>query len=122
MKGETLEQLDNLRASETRYRRLFESARDGILILDAGNGEITDVNPYMEELLDYPRADFLGKQLSEIGLLKDKQASAHAFRLLQQNGYIRYESLPLETRSGKKREVEFVSNIYEEAGRSVIQC
>ncbi len=122
MKGETLEQLDDLRASETRYRRLFESARDGILILDAGNGEITDVNPYMEELLDYPRTDFLEKQLSEIGLLKDKQASADAFRLLQQNGYIRYESLPLETRSGKKREVEFVSNIYEEAGRSVIQC
>jgi hypothetical protein len=30
-----------LKASETRYRRLFEAAEDGILILDADTGEVT---------------------------------------------------------------------------------
>jgi len=122
MNGETPGRFDDLRASETRYRRLFESSRDGILILDARSRKIIDANPYMEQLLDYSRADFLGKELWEIGLLKDEKANADAFRQLQEKGYIRYEGLPLETKSGKRREVEFVSNVYEEAGRQVVQC
>ena len=43
-----------LRLSELRYRRLFETAQDGILILDANSGEIMDVNPFLIDLLDYP--------------------------------------------------------------------
>jgi len=38
-----------LPASQDRYRRLFETARDGILILDAATGRITEVNPFMTE-------------------------------------------------------------------------
>lgn len=113
--------LEDLKASEIRYRRLFEAARDGILILDAVSRKITDANPYMMELLDYSRDDFLGKELWEIGILRDKEASAAAFRQLQENGYIRYEEF-LETSGGQIREVEFVSNVYEEAGRQVAQC
>lgn len=116
------EPLDNLQASEIRYRRLFECARDGILILDATSRKITDANPYMTDLLDYPRDYFLGKELWEIGMLKDEEESAAAFQQLQENGYIRYENLPLETRDGEVREVEFVSNVYDEAARQVIQC
>src|SRR5690348_9259244 len=88
---------DRLRISEIRYRRLFETARDGILIVDAVTRQITDVNPFMVELLGYTRAEFLGKELFQIGLLRDEQASAEAFRELQDNGYIRYEDLPLQT-------------------------
>ena len=113
--------LEDLQASEIRYRRLFEAARDGILILDAVSRKITDANPYMTELLNYSRDDFLGKELWEIGILRDKEASAAAFRQLQENGYIRYEEF-LETSGGEIREVEFVSNVYEEAGRQVAQC
>lgn len=113
--------LEDLKASEIRYRRLFEAARDGILILDAVSRKITDANPYMMELLNYSRDDFLGKELWEIGILRDKEASADAFRQLQENGYIRYEEF-LETSGGEIREVEFVSNVYEEAGRQVAQC
>src|ERR1043165_7901154 len=51
-----------LRISELRYRRLFEAARDGILILDAVTLKITDVNPFMPELLGYSHAEFLGKE------------------------------------------------------------
>jgi PAS domain S-box-containing protein len=113
---------ENLRISEIRYRRLFESARDGILILDAATRKITDVNPFMVKLLGYSRGQFLGKELWEIGLLEDAKTSRLAFRELKQNGYIRYEDLPLETKDGKRREVEFVSNVYDEGGHQVIQC
>ncbi len=112
----------DLQASEMRYRRLFESARDGILILDAATRKITDANPFMVELLGYSRDEFLGKELWEIGLLKDEEASRAAFRELQQNGYIRYEGLPLETKAGARRELEFISNVYAEDGHQVIQC
>jgi PAS domain S-box-containing protein len=111
-----------LRISEIRYRRLFEAARDGILILDAATLKITDVNPFMLELLGYSRAEFLGKELWEIGLFSDKEASQAAFRELQETGYIRFEDLPLQTRHGQLREVEFVSNVYAEGDHQVIQC
>src|ERR1041385_2577222 len=111
-----------LRTSEIRYRRLFESARDGILILNAASLKITDVNPFMMELLGYSRDEFLGKELWEIGLFGDKDASQRAFKELQLNGYLRYENLPLQTTDGKLREVEFVSNVYDEDRQPVIQC
>lgn len=114
--------LRQLRQSEIRYRRLFEAARDGILILDAATRKITDVNPFMVELLGYAREEFLGKELWEIGLLKDVDTSTAAFAELQITGYIRYDDLPLQTRSGTLRDVEFVSNVYDENGYKVVQC
>lgn len=113
---------DALRHSELQYRRLFEAARDGILILDSDLGKITDANPFMTELLGYSHDELIGKELWEIGLLKDKQAGQNAFQQLKRDGYIRYEDLPLENRRGERREVEFVSNIYRENGHTVIQC
>jgi PAS domain S-box-containing protein len=113
---------DALRTSEVRYRRLFESAQDGILILDAHTGLIIDVNPFLIRLLDYPREDFLGKTLWDIGPFKQIQESKAAFRELQDKEYIRYENLPLETRSGRRVNVEFVSNVYGVNGKRVIQC
>ena len=120
--GENQKAQEELRISEMRYRRLFEAARDGILILDAVTCKITDVNPFMVELLGYPREEFLGKELFEIGLLKDAAACEEAYRELRENGYIRYEDLPLQTKWGKRREVEVVSNVYAENGHQVIQC
>jgi PAS domain S-box-containing protein len=113
---------EGLRTSEIRYRRLFEAARDGILILHAETLKITDVNPFMTELLGYTRDEFLGKELWQIGLFSDKAASQAAFRVLQETGYLRYEDLPLQTWRGERREVEFVSNVYAEGDRQVIQC
>ena len=109
-------------ASEKLYRRLFETARDGILILDGSDGRIVDVNPFMMDLLGYSRAEFLGKELWEIGLLHDSAASQAAFRELQKNGYSRYDDLPLQTKHGDRREVEFISSVYTEGSRSFIQC
>ena len=112
----------DIKASETRYRRLFESAQDGILILEADTGKIIDVNPFMVEILGYAREEFLGKQLWEIGLFDDIVANKIAFERLQKEKYIRYEHLPLSTKDGKPKDVEFVSNVYQANGKAVIQC
>jgi two-component system, cell cycle sensor histidine kinase and response regulator CckA len=111
-----------LRDSEARYRRLFETAQDGILILDAHSGLIIDVNPFLITLLDYPREEFIGKALWDIGPFRNIEASKAAFRELQDKEYIRYENLPLEARDGRRINVEFVSNVYGVNGGSVIQC
>jgi PAS domain S-box-containing protein len=111
-----------IRQSEIRYRRLFEAAHDGVLILDSTSRKITDANPFMSQLLGYRHEELLGKELWEIGLLKDEQASQAAFRELQNTGHVRYEDLPLESKSGEKREVEIVANRYDEDGTQVVQC
>ena len=113
---------EKLLASEVRYRRLFESAKDGILILDADSGNIVDVNPFLMELLDFPRDHFMGKQLWEIGYFRDIAANQAAFRTLKKEKYIRYDDLPLETKSGRFIRVEFVSNLYDVSGKQIIQC
>ncbi len=114
--------LELLKTSETRYRRLFETAQDGILLLNAETGQITDVNPFMVEMLGYPREHFLGRELWEIGPVKDEASSRQAFVQLQEKRYVRYEDLPLETLDGRRVQVEFVSNVYEVGDGEVIQC
>jgi PAS domain S-box-containing protein/putative nucleotidyltransferase with HDIG domain len=108
--------------SELRYRRLFEAAQDGILILDAQTGAIDDVNPYLIDLLGYSRAEFVKRKLWEVGAFKDVDATKIAFNVLQENGYIRYKNLPLRAKSGTLIPVEFVSNVYQAGARQVIQC
>jgi diguanylate cyclase (GGDEF)-like protein/PAS domain S-box-containing protein len=113
---------ETLKTSEIRYRRLFETAKDGILLLDAETGQIADVNPFLQDLLGYSHTELLGRTLWEIGPFKDIAASQSAFRQLQSQEYVRYENLPLETKDGQHRQVEFVSNVYLVDGRRVIQC
>jgi PAS domain S-box-containing protein len=109
-------------ASELRYRRLFETAQDGILILDAVTGEIMDVNPFLLGLLDYSFESLIGRQLWEIGAFEDIAANQAAFQKLQAEEHIRYENLPLRTKTGQQIQVEFVSNVYSAGSAKVIQC
>ncbi|RJP20452.1 MAG: PAS domain S-box protein [Candidatus Omnitrophota bacterium] len=116
------EAAEALSASEIRYRRLFEAAKDGILILDAETGMILDVNPFLCELLGYAYEKFLGKRLWELGYFKDIAANQGKFEELLYKKYVRYEDLPLETIDGRWVEVEFVSNIYQVNHHNIIQC
>ena len=111
-----------LLVSESRYRRLFESAQDGILLLNADTAQIEDVNPYLIEMLGYSHAEFLGKKLWEVGPFADRTESKEMFAELQTEGYVRYEDLPLKTKAGTEIAVEFVSNTYDCEGIKVIQC
>ena len=113
---------DALQESEARYRRLFEAAQDGVLILDAKTGMIGDVNPFLIKMLGYSREEFVKKKLWEVGAFKDIEASQNAFEALQENEYIRYEDLPLKTKDGRLIQVEFVSNVYFVGDEKVIQC
>ena len=112
----------DLKTSELRYRRLFETAQDAILILDGETGEIIDANKFILDMLGYPLAYFLGRSLWELGFLKDKSFAQNAFAKLKTDGYIRYEDLPLETYLGKSMSVEFISNVYLVGDKRIIQC
>lgn len=113
---------EKLIASEIRYRRLFESAQDGILILDAETGKILDANPFLIQLLGYSHETFVGKHIWELGSFKNIVAHKTHFLELQQKEYIRYEDLPLETVDGRHIEVEFVTNVYLVNNQKVVQC
>jgi PAS domain S-box-containing protein len=111
-----------MRASELSYRRLFEAARDGILILDVETGRITDVNPFLVELLGFTHDEIVGKTVGELSPFKDIESNRVMLERLQKDGYVRYEDLPLETRNGRRIAVEFVSNVYQAGDKQVIQC
>jgi len=111
-----------LAVSETRYRRLFETAKDGIIILDAKSGKIMDVNPFLIEMLGYTEEQLIERTIWEIGFFKDIPANRDKFRELQKDGFVRYDDLPLETRDGRQINVEFVSNVYLVDNKKVIQC
>ena len=111
-----------LKRSEIRYRRLFETAEDGILILDAETGQILDVNPFLIKILGYSKEYFLGKMLWNLGFFHDVEKSKKAFAELQEKGFIRYQNLPFETSAGKTISVEFVSNTYMVNDMKVAQC
>jgi PAS domain S-box-containing protein len=112
----------DLHNSETRYRRLFETAQDGILILDADTGEITDANPFLLNIIGYSLEELLGKYLWDIGVFKDIDISKKAFLELQTEKYIQYENLPLQKKNGQEIFVEFVSNVYAVNHTNVIRC
>jgi PAS domain S-box-containing protein len=114
--------VQSLKDSEVRYRRLFETAQDGILILDAETGQINDVNPFLADMLGYSRQQIIGRTLWEVGPFKDETTSREAFLKLQNEGYVRYEDLPLQSKTGKAVDVEFVSNVYMVNSQRVIQC
>ncbi len=111
-----------LRASELSYRRLFEAAQDGILILEAETGRITDVNPFLVHLLGFSADEMAGKTVGELSPFKDIESNQSMLERLQRDGYARYEDLPLETRDGRHIAVEFVSNVYPAGEKQAIQC
>jgi PAS domain S-box-containing protein len=109
-------------ASELRYRRLFETAQDGILILEADTGRVSDVNPFLVKLLGFSREEMVGKTVGELSPFRDVLSNKAMLRRLQTDGYVRYEDLPLETSEGRHIAVEFVSNVYQSGDEKVIQC
>ncbi|HEV2692200.1 MAG TPA: ATP-binding protein [Verrucomicrobiae bacterium] len=122
LSGHAVSMEQALRASELSYRRLFEAARDGILILDVDTGHINDVNPFLIDLLGFSRADLIGTPVWNLGPAKDVTENKAKFGELQAHGCIRYENMPLETRDGRHVAVEFVSNVYQAGDCNVIQC
>lgn len=113
---------EGLPFSEIRYRRLFESARDGILVLDAVTQKIVDANPFIAELSGCLRDEIPGKDLQEIGIFNEKDESRRMFRDLLEKGYLHYEGLRLKTKTGQFLEIEFIASVYTEGRQQFVQC
>lgn len=113
---------EKLLISEIKYRRLFEAAQDGILIIDPVTEDIIDANPYLLQMIGYSLDEVRGKKLWEIGAAKDTEAIKKLFKDLYTEKSVRYEDLPLKTKDGREIAVEFVSNLYPINSVSMIQC
>ena len=111
-----------IRDSEIKYRRLFEATKDGILILEADTGRISDANPFVAEMLGFSHKELVGRPIWELGPFRDIVSTKAAFQELHRKGYVLSENLPLETRGGRKIAVEFVTNVYHAGDRNAIQC
>ncbi|TXD47634.1 PAS domain-containing sensor histidine kinase [Polaribacter sp. IC073] len=114
--------LEKRQSAATRSHQIFESSKEGILILDAITGQITDANPFLIDLIGFNYNELVGKELWEIGVFKNIAASKETFIELQNKEYIRFEDMPLETKAGNSIDVEFVSNVYEVESHKVILC
>ena len=108
--------------SESRYRRVFETALDGILLLNFDSAQIEDSNPYLVHMLGYSHQELLGKKLWDVGAFADIAQCQAMFNELRETGHVRYDNLPLKTRAGATLEVEFISNSYYCDETKVIQC
>ncbi|MDO8991062.1 MAG: PAS domain S-box protein [Sideroxyarcus sp.] len=113
---------NKLIASELRYRRLFESTKDGILVVDAETGVVVDVNPYLIKMLCYSHKEFFGKKIWDLGFFKEILASKQDFMELQRKKYSRYDDLQLVAQDGRTFHVEFIINAYLVDGDKVVQC
>ncbi len=111
-----------LRVSDILYHRLFESSKDGLLVIDAETGIIQNVNPFLIQLLGYSKEQFIAKTIWETGFFKDIVGNREKFSEMQHKDFVRYEKLSLETGHGKKINVEFISNVYLVSDKKVIQC
>ncbi len=111
-----------LRVSEIRYRRLFETTQDGILVLDADTDKIIDANQYLVDLLGFSYDEILGKKLWEIAPFENIGLTRTAYCEIKEKGYVRYEYLPLESKDGRQVDVEFVCNGYVAGKNNLIQC
>jgi PAS domain S-box-containing protein len=104
--------------SELQYRRLFETASDGIVLLEKGEGKITHANPAAEKLLGYTEKESLGNKLQDIGVSLDLDDFQTTMQNLNKTGIINYRNVKVETKSGKHIDTE----IYLVDRAKLVQC
>ena len=107
--------------SEEKYRKLFETSKDSILILDADTGKIIDLNPFAQDLMEYSKEELLGKKIYDINSFVNIVQNEKKFNEFKASGYVRYDNLIFKTKLNKIKNIEFVSNIYDIGNKKVIQ-
>jgi PAS domain S-box-containing protein len=112
-------QLEGLLAeSESRYRRLFETASDGIVLLEKKDGYVAHANPAIEKMLGYSEAECLGKNLNDIGVAIDTRHFSATMQDLDREGILNYEDVLLQTKTGE----EIFTDIYMVNRAKLAQC
>ena len=86
-----------LRASEARYRAIFEQSKDGIIVTSR-SGEIEDLNQSALDLLGYDRREMLNQSLEE--LLDDQDERAAFQKAVETGGWPPNQEVRLRHKSG----------------------
>ncbi|HEY6816764.1 MAG TPA: EAL domain-containing protein [Croceibacterium sp.] len=113
---------DALRASELRYRRLFETASDGIVLVDPESGRITDVNPALSAMVNQSVPQLLGEVLWEHEPFSRNPSCKDAIEELRREEHVRFGDWNLDTGRGTSVDVEVNGSLYSVDGRAVVQC
>ncbi len=108
---------DRKATTDARYRRLFETARDGILMLEGETGEIVDANPFATSLTGYSRTELVGRRLWDTGIFSPADLQDMATGLAAHDGWQR--SLTIASRTRERQGVELVATAYQEEGKRV---
>jgi len=116
----TIEQV--LRCAEEQWRRLFEDAHHGILVMDADRGQVNDANPHFLALLGYSKDEVIGKNLFDLDCFIDIEKSKAAFQELKTKGYCHLNNVPLETRTGLRLDVEIHSKVCVINDNKIVHC
>ncbi|NTV12318.1 MAG: PAS domain S-box protein [Desulfobulbaceae bacterium] len=109
---------DLLSESEERYRRLFETASDGIVLLEKKQGRIIHANPAAEQMLGYSATESLGKKLQDIGVTLDTTDFPAIMKSLNRSGILNYADVPVKTKSGE----DLYTDIYLVDRAKLAQC
>ena len=109
-------------AAEIQFHQLFETAKDGIVILDAETGRVQDVNPFFAELARYPRAELVGNPLSEIAPFRQTEVGRNLVAVTMEKEVARFDAVPLQTQDDTRIIVEIVANRYRVQDRTLIQA
>ncbi|MFN2367245.1 MAG: PAS domain S-box protein, partial [Desulfurivibrionaceae bacterium] len=104
--------------SEMRYRRVFETASDGIVLLEKSQGHIVHANQAVEKLLGYTEADYLGKKLADIGVPLDLSDFPAIMANLGRSGILNYEDVMVKSRDGR----DMAADIYMVDRAKLAQC
>jgi PAS domain S-box-containing protein len=108
---------NELKEHDARFRLLFETAHDGLLLIDYNSGQIVDSNPAITHILGYSHEDFKGKSLQDVGIIDDV-GFQNVISNLKIFGFIFFEYLPAKTKEGKTIDTE----IYIVDRTKLIQC
>lgn len=108
-------------AAEIQYRRLFETAKDAILILDAESGRVTDVNPFFTQLTRYSRGEVVGKPFWELDAFLHTDVGHRLVPEAKQNEWSRFDSVPMRARDGRELTLELIANQYRVRDAASIQ-
>ena len=87
--------------SEARYRRVFETANDGIVLLEKREGTIVQTNPATVKMLGYTEEECIGKKLQDIGVSLDMSDFPAIMKDLNRSGILNYDDVMVKTKSGQ---------------------
>lgn len=109
---------DLLADSEERFRRLFETANDGILLLEKSKLKIRFANPAITEMLGYSNEEFIGRGLKDIGFGDNIGTFQEVIQTLNKDGIIHYNDVPIQKKTGQVVDTD----IYMVNKASLVQC